>query len=720
MNASGTRRGGGALFSRRREAGASPVFRFASAWAGGFTARFTLPLVAGLLCMLLLLFALGYKTASDELLLEIDAQVRQLQSYIVRQDIFSRRWIPETAPLVRELEEFGAGAINGNTYYSRRMLENVIATILEGDLARSNVVIYMRDTAGALHGMRFAPGVVPLSFTPRDEDIGAALAEMHSGPPGWRSQVMRVNGELEVAYRYMQPLFAENGAAQRARSAQAESGVMDAVKEFGGPGQPFGILRIDVATPWFKKRMNSIRAMTGFAAFLMDRVGAWTLPPPVNAAEEKEFARLNAAMREKDTGHIFLRWRGSPHICVFMPLLTDGAQLGILIPKDELFGRLYMITAAMVAAAGVLMLLALYFLRKTSTGILRPLRKLGRLAERLAQGDFSETENGDGHNSPSGTGATSANGKNPDDPPDEPARLRTSVETLRAALRRQERDVTQLAISKERIFGEMELAGRLQRSLYQGDIPVTDTVSVAASLFPVGTLSSAMFDCFFRSEDEISCVLASVSARGVPAALLLDRVVPLLHELLLAGLSPARALENANHILTSYSPLDKSAVSPLASVYIGTLHKRTGRMVWACAGKTPPCRIFAGKAVPLPPSGGLPLGATSTAEYHDYELHLLPGETLFACSDRLLAIPDKAGSLFGETMLAPLLAAFMGKQEELPEFIYTAAMEYAGITDPSPVPRSDPDSPPGNAAPGVTLPEDIALTALCWHGSFTA
>lgn len=681
----------------RDDRGGTAFSRFAAPWSRGFAARFTLPLVAGLTLMLCALFAFGYKATSDELLLETEAQVRQLESYIIRQDIFSRRWIPETASLVRELEEFGPTAINGDTHYTRRMLEGVIAAILEGDLARSNVVLYLRDEKGAVHGTRFTPGVVPLSFVPKAEDIGNALSEMHNGPKGWRSRVVRVNGEQAVAYRYLMPLFARDGTGQHGWSAPGEE------------KEPFGILRIDVATPWFMERMNAIRAMTGFAVFFMDQMGAWTLPSSDVPGEEKEFARLSTAMREKDKGHVFLNWKGSPHICVFMPLLTDGAQLGILIPKDKLFERLYMITAAMGTAAGVLMLLALYFLRRTSNGILRPLRNLGRLADRLAQGDFSETGTGGTKDAYSSVPTISEGLKKPGDVPDEPARLRTSVETLRAALRRQEKEVMQLAISKERIFGEMELAGRLQRALYQGNVPETDTVSVAASLFPVGVLSSATFDCFFRSEDEISCVLASVSARGVPAALLLDRVVPLLHELLLAGLSPARALENANHILTSYSPLDKSAVSPLASVCIGTLHKRIGRMVWACAGKTPPYRIFAGKAVSLPPSGDLPLGATAKAEYHDYDLQMVPGETLFTCSDRLLAIPNKTGSLFGETTLAPLLAAFTGKETELPECVYQSAMEYAGLVNAD-----------HRSAPGVTLPEDIALAALCWHGSFSA
>ncbi len=207
-----------------------------------------------------------------------------------------------------------------------------------------------------------------------------------------------------------------------------------------------------------------------------------------------------------------------------------------------------------------------------------------------------------------------------------------------------------------------------------------------------------VFDYFPKDEETLYCLAASVTAHGIPAALLMDRVLPLLHELLLSGLSPARALENANTIILSYAPVnegDQSDLSPFVSVFIGAFSGRDGAFTWASAGKPPPYRLFAGQAESLPWSGDFPLGVRGGISYSDHTDRLRPGEMLFFCGNRLTGLSSPAGEVFGEDRLLSLLKSSTGSPARLAESVLSASLAYTESESP---------------------PDDLAILALRWLG----
>ena len=642
----------------------------ADAITGRLGVRFALPLLSGLLLLPLCMLAMGYQHAKLRILDEATARIQRLEAFVERQDYTSRQLVEKNAAaVIFLLEEAGPDTIFEPSGSLRQELEKRIDAILQTNQGVKEVLVYLEDGERNMRGTRFSRDEHPASFSPPEKEFRNVLFTAIGGRPVWQTRIAGQNGSgNELLMSYCAPLHR---------------------KQAGNVYSRFGVVLVNLSTPWFVGRVQSLSAMDGSAIFFMAQDGAWTLPVSSYAGDETEkasLARLSDNMREERQGHMPVTWNGLPYVGVHLPLLTKDLVLGALIPEERLFGSLDNAAVMLAGATAVFAALVLLCLLRTSAVILRPVRELKIAASRLMRGDFT----GSAKDRTKGSRAAGARHL------DEPARLRAAIDVLRGALRRREKDLTLLTVARERLFGEMELAGKIQRAICRTKLPEADNIVLAAELHPAGEICGEITDCFFRTPDVLCCIMGSVAARGVPAALLMDRVIPLLHELLLSGLSPGQALENANSIIDSYGTLDKSDLSPLVRVFLGALRRRDGVFTWACAGKNPPYRIFAGKVTQLNWSGDLPLGAKSDARYRNQETRLSPGETVFLCSERLTAVPDACGGMYGENRLLALLSAHTGDPGQMLRDVHESVLAHAG---------------------GERLTTDVAMLALRWLGS---
>ncbi|MDL2267090.1 SpoIIE family protein phosphatase [Desulfovibrio sp. OttesenSCG-928-G15] len=636
--------------------------------------RFTLPLLFVLLLFSASMLGMGYRNAREQVFAGAAAYIRQLEAFATLQEAYARQWIEGSVmPIVRALED--AGPERYYAYESQRLrLENAIMAAMPAGQGQMGIRVYLEDGKGGRHGISFARGKAPLRFTPGEDEVRRAFHAVAEDKGAWQTYV---EGNTEsgggtkknLIAQYYTPVFKRNSQGQWSR---------------------FGVLAVEVTLSWLADRIHTISTTPDAHIFFMDRDGAWTLPEPSVTAGNLGLSQLHRSMAAKQAGQSLVTWKGQPQVAAYRPLGSGDLMLGIFIPEKGLFGSLDRMVMLFAAAGLSLFLFALLSLRRTTELILRPLRSLSRDADRLSAGDFS-------YEPSEGAGATAPFSLFSGHPrwPDEPGRLRNASAQLRVALRQRQRDLTLLAATRERLFGEIALAGKLQHNLRRGSSEVPENILLAAELRPAGHIAQDILDCFPQNPDTLCLVAASVTAHGVPAALLMDRVIPLLRELLVHGASPAEALKNANIIIHSYAPIDKTEISAFVSVFIGALRATDGVLTWAGAGKNPPYRVFAGTAEALPWSGDLPLGVKRNAAYQNQTLALRPGETLFLCGGRLLAMPSPLGTVFGEDRLLSLLKAFTGTPAKLLETVLADCLAHTQSETP---------------------PEDIAVLAARWLG----
>ena len=624
------------------------------------------------------MLGLGYYHAREQVFAGASSRIRQLAAFATLQEAYARHWVEgSVAPILQALEEAGPDRLSAYDSYRQR-LEDAIMSVMPAERGMLGIQVYLGNDPEARHGIRFIRGESPSYFFPDDDVVRRVFLAVAQGEGSWRMRVTE-SGEAKIlTARYYAPVFKRSMLGLRSL---------------------FGVLEVDVTLSWLANRIRAVSTAPETLIFFMDSEGSWTLPGVSSAPagggpadDASGLAALHRLMSAKQAGQALVGWQNKPHVAVYMPLRSGDLMLGMLIPEETLFGNLNRMTALFAAAGLILFLFALLSLRRTSNLILRPVRALGRNAERLSAGDFSPEGQGVAQRPASGRFSLLECAARW---PDEPARLKNAATRLRAALRERQRDLTLLAATRERLFGEIALAGKLQHTLRRETEDPPEHFLLATTLHPAGHIARDVLDYFTEDGDALYCITASVTAHGIPAALLMDRVVPLLHELLLSGASPAEALQNANVIIHSYAPIDKTDLSPFVSVFIGMLSAQDGTLTWASAGKNPPYRVFAGKAAALPWSGDLPMGVKKDAAYRNQTMSLRPGETLFLCGARLIAMPSPAGGEFGEERLLSLLRASTGTPARLLEMIHAACLEHTGGTAP---------------------PDDIALLAVRWRG----
>jgi sigma-B regulation protein RsbU (phosphoserine phosphatase) len=377
---------------------------------------------------------------------------------------------------------------------------------------------------------------------------------------------------------------------------------------------------------------------------------------------------------------MFLRLGGQDVWAVFTPLSIPGFKLGVLMPKNRLFGPLDTLTVNLSLAGLLLLGLALFSVHRTALVMLRPLEHLREVADRLSQGDIR----------------TPPPPKTPTSffYPDERGRLLQASERLRGALSEQVRDLTLQVLTRERLTSELKLARAIQEGLLPTALPAAATFSASGRLYPARDVCGDMYDCFFVSPDHdpesICCLMGTVAARGIPAALLMGRVMPLLHEAVLSGLSPAAALENANTLLTGYSSAGEDE-SLFVTMFIGIFDTRDGSMLWASAGQRPP---FSSSGETFPWSGDIPLGVVPGARYLQQRHVFTPGSALLFCNERLLALRSPDGRMFGEAAILAMLAEHGNDPDALLEKLREKLLEHCG----------------------GEMDEDAAILAVRWTG----
>ena len=398
------------------------------------------------------------------------------------------------------------------------------------------------------------------------------------------------------------------------------------------PSRVFGEVSLVVDTAWLVAFVESAAGFAGARAVILPSPDM----PPGETPED------SAGVRAQRTA-------------VFTPLVPEESYLGVLVPEKMLFGQVDALVWTFLLLTLAAVLPAAWSLHATTRGMLRPLEYLTETAARLSRGDF-EAPGGFAGGRALPVRARGRAGA------DEPARLVRAADALRAALKQRAEDLTLVATTRERILGELALARAIQEGIRPREMPRAANVDTAAHLHITRAVCGDMYDAFFRSPHALCCVLGDVASRGVPASLLMGRVMPLLRELLLSGMTPAAALETVNRTLCAGAK--SSAAADFIGAVAGVLDIRSGHFTWAGAGQQPPLRFNASSVQELPWSEDMPLGIRRDARYRTLEIQLHTGDGLFFASDGLHSAPSGDGRLYGENRLVEALRQFTSETTE--------------------------------------------------------
>ena len=213
----------------------------------------------------------------------------------------------------------------------------------------------------------------------------------------------------------------------------------------------------------------------------------------------------------------------------------------------------------------------------------------------------------------------------------------------------------QQALEKERMERDMELAAEIQRELLPRELPELDGYCVFGWNRPARQVGGDYFDVRLLDNGNVVVVVADVSGKGVPAALM----VATLHSALRLSLDrdveeerqvDSELLEGLNRHL-----LDLSLPNKFITLLLVELDPKSGTLRYLNAGHNPGLLLRPhGPSVTLDASGP-PLGLLPASRYCVGTSILEPGDLLCLYSDGITECASRSDEEFGAHRLEEAL-----------------------------------------------------------------
>lgn len=201
---------------------------------------------------------------------------------------------------------------------------------------------------------------------------------------------------------------------------------------------------------------------------------------------------------------------------------------------------------------------------------------------------------------------------------------------------------------------ELGMAAQIQESMLPAAFsafPDRPEFDLSASMDPAREVGGDFYDFFLIDDDHLALLIADVSDKGVPAALMMMSAKILIHYRSRQGGTPEQILMDVNDELC-----EKNESGMFVTVWMGILDTRDGTLTCVNAGHENPAVKRSGGAYRLfPDKHGLPLGVMPGMRYQNYTLQFNPGDAIFVYTDGVPEANNPSEELYGFQRLEAVL-----------------------------------------------------------------
>jgi sigma-B regulation protein RsbU (phosphoserine phosphatase) len=206
------------------------------------------------------------------------------------------------------------------------------------------------------------------------------------------------------------------------------------------------------------------------------------------------------------------------------------------------------------------------------------------------------------------------------------------------------------AIEKERIESELEVAATIQRQILPRDLPSVAGLELAARNRPTRQVGGDYFDLFPLTRGRLAFLVADVSGKGVPAALLVSTVHAAVHLQIDDAETLADLVGRIDRHLQRYA-----ATRKFLTAFFGLIEPDTGTLRYVSAGHNPALLQRGSGEIEQLKATGVPLGMFPNASWKEEAVALERGDLLCVYTDGVSEALNAADEEFGLERLARLL-----------------------------------------------------------------
>jgi serine phosphatase RsbU (regulator of sigma subunit) len=249
-------------------------------------------------------------------------------------------------------------------------------------------------------------------------------------------------------------------------------------------------------------------------------------------------------------------------------------------------------------------------------------------------------------------------------------RIRNSENAIIRDLEERNRQLTQVyqelkvaqaqLVEKVKLEHELQVARRIQESILPRELPSPPGWQLACRWQPAQAVSGDYYDCLAFPDGSLGLLIADVSGKGVPAALVMATTRSILRAALHGDSQPGPLLARVNDLLYPDIPPNM-----FVTCFYALLESSTGRLRFANAGHPLPYLHASGATSELRATG-MPLGLMPGMDYEEKEALFEPGASLLLYSDGCTEAHNPQGEMFGLERLRQFLAAHSAELDPIP------------------------------------------------------
>jgi phosphoserine phosphatase RsbU/P len=226
-----------------------------------------------------------------------------------------------------------------------------------------------------------------------------------------------------------------------------------------------------------------------------------------------------------------------------------------------------------------------------------------------------------------------------------------SMFASQAAIALENAQLHRQALEKERLERELELAAEIQRDLLPAKMPSFPSLEILGWSRPTRQVGGDYYGHLSLQGGRIGLVVADVTGKGMPAALLVSTLHSAIH-LLLEGAAPD---ENTFAKLNQHIAASSGA-NKFITLLLVEIDPRGDGLGYLNAGHNPGLLLRASGEVDRLMPSGLPLGLLRSATYSYRRMTHQPGDLLCLYSDGITECASPADEEFGEDRLIEYLS----------------------------------------------------------------
>ncbi len=232
-------------------------------------------------------------------------------------------------------------------------------------------------------------------------------------------------------------------------------------------------------------------------------------------------------------------------------------------------------------------------------------------------------------------------------------------------------------LEKQRLEEELKIAREIQQGLLPKNLPVVQNYQFAARTISSKQVGGDYYDFVKLDNDRYLLVIADVSGKGTPAAMLMSNLQATIRAIAPLEIAIEDATARVNNLIYDNTGADK-----FITFFWAILDTKRNSLKYVNAGHNPPYLIRSDKSFYRLEKGGMILGVVKDLPVYESELiDIKSGDILVLFTDGITEAMNLQGEEFEEDRLETLLTRVTDKSaEEILQTIVTAVNEFSDVS----------------------------------------